>query len=283
MTDAEWDFLDRKALGTIQLCLASSVLFNVLKEKTTKEPMDALGKLYEKPSTSNKIFLMKKLFNMKMSENSSVADHLNDFNMVVNMLASVTIEFDEEVRALLILCSLPESRNSLVTAARNSVPAKSKLKFEDVVGVILSEEMPRKSSRESSTSGNALTVEIRGRQKNRGNRGKSKDRARSKSKSKIVCWNCGKSRHAKKDCWELWDKKKQHEDNKEVNVASGNVCQDALILSLHNIIESWVLDSGASFHATLHRHYFVDYVQGDFGHVFLGDDEPCSIVGKVSV
>ncbi|KAH9299655.1 hypothetical protein KI387_031337, partial [Taxus chinensis] len=39
----------------------------------------------------------------------------------------------------------------------------------------------------------------------------------------------------------------------------------------------------ASFHATPHRHYFVDYVQGDFGHIFLGDDEPCSIVGKGSV
>jgi len=25
--------------------------------------------------------------------------------------------------------------------------------------------------------------------------------------------------------------------------------------------------------------YFQDYVQGDFGHVYLGDDEPCKIVG----
>ncbi|KAH9300096.1 hypothetical protein KI387_011679, partial [Taxus chinensis] len=51
--------------------------------------------------------------------------------------------------------------------------------------VILSEEMQRKSSGESSTSANDLTVETRGRQKNKGNHGKSKDRARSKSKSKI--------------------------------------------------------------------------------------------------
>ncbi|KAH9299887.1 hypothetical protein KI387_044110 [Taxus chinensis] len=283
MIDVEWDFLDRKLLGMIRLSLASSVLFNVSKEKTTKDLMDALGKLYEKLSASYKIFLMKNLFNMKMSENSSVADHLNDFNTVVNMLASVTIEFDEEVRALLILCSLPESWNSLVMVVSNSVPANSKLKFEDVVGVILSEEMWRKRSGESSTSGNALTVETRGRQKNRGNRGKSKDRERSKSKNKIVCWNCGNPGHAKKDCWELRDKKKQQEENKEENVEMGNVCQDALILSLHNITESWVLDSGASFHASPHRHYFVDYVQGDFGHVFLRDDEPCNIVGKGSV
>jgi hypothetical protein len=33
--------------------------FNISKEKTTKELMDALAKLYEKPSVSNKVFIMK--------------------------------------------------------------------------------------------------------------------------------------------------------------------------------------------------------------------------------
>ena len=58
--------------------------FNISKEKTMKEMMDALAKLYEKPSTSNKVFLMKRLFNMKMSEYGYVADHLNEFNTVTN-------------------------------------------------------------------------------------------------------------------------------------------------------------------------------------------------------
>ena len=45
---------------------------------------------------------------------------------------------------------------------------------------------------------------------------------------------------------------------------------------------SCVLDSSASFHATPHRGYFIDYVQGDFGLVYLGDNEPCQIIGKGS-
>jgi hypothetical protein len=77
MKDEEWEVFDRKALGTIRLSLEASVSFNISKEKTTKEMMDALAKLYEKPSTYNKVFLMKRLFNMKMSEGGSVADHLN--------------------------------------------------------------------------------------------------------------------------------------------------------------------------------------------------------------
>ena len=58
--------------------------FNISKEQTTEVMMSALGKLYEKPSASNKIFLMKHLFNMKMSEGGSVADHLNEFNTLTS-------------------------------------------------------------------------------------------------------------------------------------------------------------------------------------------------------
>ena len=50
--------------------------------------------------------------------------------------------------------------------------------------------------------------------------------------------------------------------------------EDALLLSLESVDDSWVLDSGASFHATPHRGYFIDYVQGDFGLVHLEDNEP---------
>ena len=107
MTDEEWNLLDRKALGTVRLCLATSVTFNISKETTTEGLIKALEKLYEKPSASNKVFLMKRLFNMKMSEGGSVADHLNDFNIITSQLCSVGVNFDDEVIALLFLCSLP--------------------------------------------------------------------------------------------------------------------------------------------------------------------------------
>jgi hypothetical protein len=121
--------------------LEAPVAFNISKEKTTKDLMDALAKLYEEPSASNKVFLMKILFNMKMLEGGYVAYHLNEFNMITNKLSSIKVDFDDEVRALLILCSLPERWNGLVVAVSNSVSGSNTLKFDDVVGVILSEEM----------------------------------------------------------------------------------------------------------------------------------------------
>ena len=77
MTDTKWDILDRKTLGTIWLCLVALVTFNISKEMTTEGLMLTLAKLYEKRPAPNKVFLMKCLFNMKMSEGGSVVDPLN--------------------------------------------------------------------------------------------------------------------------------------------------------------------------------------------------------------
>ena len=84
---------------------------------------------------------MKRLFNMNISEGGSVANHLNESNIVTSQLSSVGVKFDDEVRALLFLCSLPESWNGLVMSISKSVSKSSTLKFDDVFGAILSEEM----------------------------------------------------------------------------------------------------------------------------------------------
>ena len=82
---------------------------NVVKEKTTADLMKALSSMYEKPSANNKVYLMKKLLNLKMVKNASVAQHLNKFNTITNQLLSVEIDFDDEIRTLIVLASLPNS------------------------------------------------------------------------------------------------------------------------------------------------------------------------------
>ncbi len=74
------------------------------------------------------------------------------------------------------------------------------LKFDEVVGVILSNEMRRRSTNETSTSGSTLNVKNRRRIKEKGKYswGKSK-KGHSQSKGKKDCWHCGKPGHSKKD------------------------------------------------------------------------------------
>ncbi|ONK54837.1 uncharacterized protein A4U43_UnF10820 [Asparagus officinalis] len=222
-----------------------------------------------------------------MAEGASVAQHLNELNTVITQLSSVEIEFDEEVRALILLSSLPESWNATVTAVSSS-SGSTKLKFDDVRDLVLSEEIRWRESGEATTS-SVLHTESRGRNSTRENgrcksnyRGRSKDR-RSKSRNPsnnskaIECWNYGKTGHYKN---QYKSAQKEKEAKAEVNVTSTSGGDDALICSLESKEESWVLDSGASFHATSQKEFFEKYIPKNLGYVYLGDDQPCAIVGK---
>ena len=83
---------------------------NMAKWKITTGLMEVLPNIYEKFSTNNKVHLMKKLFILKMGEKASMVEHLNEFNMIVNQLSLVEVNFDDEAYAPILLASLPNSR-----------------------------------------------------------------------------------------------------------------------------------------------------------------------------
>jgi len=143
--------------------------------------------------------------------------HLNEFNTITNQLSSVEIDFDDEIRILIVLASLPNSWEAIRMAV-SSFARKSKLKYEDIWDLILSEEMCRRDSSETSCSGPALNLETWGR-----GYGKNSGRGRSRSKKGISesgsgiqpkFWNCGKTNHFKKNCKE--PRKKTENDSANV-------------------------------------------------------------------
>ena len=73
-----------------------------MKEKTTSGLLKALSNMYEKPSAINKVYLMRRFFNLQMSETGSVSDHINEINMIVSVLNSVNIDFEDEIKAFIL-------------------------------------------------------------------------------------------------------------------------------------------------------------------------------------
>ena len=68
MSDEDWKKLDRKAKSTIRLCVSYSVLLNVSGEATAKTLWEKFGTLYQSKSLVNKLFLRKKLYNLRMKD-----------------------------------------------------------------------------------------------------------------------------------------------------------------------------------------------------------------------
>ncbi|KAI3514342.1 hypothetical protein L1887_12673 [Cichorium endivia] len=68
---------------------------------------------------------------------------------------------------------------------------------------------------------------------------------------------------------------------KELNIAGAESVSedDALILSMESFVDSWVMDSGASFHAMDNGETMVNLKEGDFGKVQLANDEMLQVTG----
>ena len=98
----------------------------------------------------------------------------------------------------------------------------------------------------------------------------------------MECQYYGKMGHLRRECRNKMNKdgndgNASWSGSQEVNVAN-EILQDALILSLDKNGEYWVIDFGASFHATSHWEYSIDYIVGDYGEVLLGNDHSCKII-----
>ena len=109
LTMKQWKLKDLQALGLIRLTLSRNVPFNIIKEKTTSDLLKVLSNMYEKPSAMNKVYLMRRPFTLQISEGGSVADHINEFNMIESELRSVEIIFEDEIKALILMLTLPVS------------------------------------------------------------------------------------------------------------------------------------------------------------------------------
>ncbi|KAJ0479700.1 putative RNA-directed DNA polymerase [Helianthus annuus] len=134
--EAIWNSKDKKARGKITLPLTRSVSFNIMKEITARDMLEALSNMYEKPSAGNRVFLMRELFNMRMNEGSSVADHINEVNSILSRLATVGMKLDDDTQAVVFLSSLPDSWSGFVTTVTETA-GTGNLKFDRVRDSVL--------------------------------------------------------------------------------------------------------------------------------------------------
>ena len=92
MSDEDWLELDALAKSTIRLHLAESVYFTVVSETSSHNLWKKLCNTSEKETASNKVYLMKRLFELHMKEGTSVASHLNEFNIIFSQMHALPLE-----------------------------------------------------------------------------------------------------------------------------------------------------------------------------------------------
>ncbi|MCO5562911.1 hypothetical protein L7F22_016547 [Adiantum nelumboides] len=307
--DDQWEELDARARATIRLHLGESIFFTIMDKTTAFELWDSLCLAWDGKSASNKVFSMKKLMCLSMKEE----------------LTSKGLNFDDEMKAIFLLCSLPASWDTFNTAISKSTHG-GKLAFGDVTSALLTEEI-RRQSLDSGGHGNVYMAGGSSHDRQRGrdrsydrsqSRGRSNDKGNGRSKScgcnmrNVECYHCHKKRHVKKDCYAFQREKGKalvvtkakppppkssvkieelnvlespstlvpdvHLQLSDVLIFATNMPYDALLALDDCYAQTWIIDSGASFHVTPHREWFAIY-SPMHGLIKLGDSHQLDILG----
>ncbi|CAL1406718.1 unnamed protein product [Linum trigynum] len=226
---------------------------------------------------------------MKYKEGKSLADHLNEIQGIVDQLSGMGIKMEDEVVALLVLASLPESWETLKISLTNS-PKDGVINMEIVKSGVLNEEMRKRSQGASSSSSQSdlLTVDSRsrGRSEARGSKQRGKGRGKSNKFANIQCHHCKEKGHIRRFCPKFRNERKKgkrdenSDDDGANSVDEFNIVYEEDVVNLTTQETSWVVDSGATIHVTSKREFFSSYTPGDFGVVRMGNGNLSKVIGK---
>ena len=129
--------------------LIDQILPEICTETTAKGLWERLENTYMGKNMTNKLWLKKQLYSLRMSEGGDLVAHIQRFNQVCSEVMSLDVKIDEEYRALLLLCSLSSSYDGLITTL---VYGKETLNYEEVVGVLRSNKQRKKIYKEDPKS-----------------------------------------------------------------------------------------------------------------------------------
>jgi len=179
------------AKSAIVLCLGDKVLRDVVREATTTSMWAKLESLHMTKSLAHMQLLKQQLYSFKMVESKSITEQLTKFNNILDDLANIEVNMEDEDKALLLLCSLPKSFEHF----------KDTTALEEVQAALRTKKLTKFKDLKVDKGGEGLNV-ARGRSEHIG-KGKGNSRSKSKSKgfdkSKLGCFLCHKPGHFKKD------------------------------------------------------------------------------------
>lgn len=112
----EWKTADNIARALICLNVEDSQLQYVRNCRSSKAAWDALKAMHEKSTLTNKVSVMRQMYDEKMEEGQSLEEHLGKMNDYFQKLTDLGETMKEINKVALILSSLPQSWHTIITA-----------------------------------------------------------------------------------------------------------------------------------------------------------------------
>ena len=123
--------------------LLESVYFTMQSFLTAFQLWKTLSDTYEKKVATTKIYLIRRLYNLRMKESDSVQAHLNEYKSVSSQILAQGTTIENELKAMLFMSSLPPLWETIITTVCNVSTAV--VKYSEVTSAILNEDAQSKS------------------------------------------------------------------------------------------------------------------------------------------
>jgi len=246
--DAEWIKQDEKAQSTISLSINDSQIIHICKCETAKEMWEELQKVHERANLSNKLYLMRKLYQTRLSQDQDMNDYIRSTLEMVERLHGIGEEIKDFHIAALLLSGLPDSYDNLVTAL--DARPDDELTLEYVKGKLV-DEYKRRTSGKSESALNTYDITA----------AKNSNISRQRE-----CFFCKKPGHVKKDCraWKakISELKKlgKYQKAKTAVMDDDSSSDVAFKVNVDTLSSTgWYIDSGATSHMTNDRSFFTEF------------------------
>ena len=89
--------------------MRGNFLNHIVNEKNAKALWNKLETLCASKTCNNKLILLKHMIHLVFNEGSSIVDHPNEFQGCFDQLIGTRMKFDDEILALWLLNTLPNS------------------------------------------------------------------------------------------------------------------------------------------------------------------------------
>lgn len=187
---AIWIQRDEKAQSTISLSVEDDQIIHICKCTSAQEMWNELQKVHGRANLSNKLYLLGRLYQSKLSKNQDMQEYIRNTLEMVARLRGIGEEIKEFHVAALLLGGLPESYEILVTALH--ARPDNELTLEYVKGKLVDEykrKMENSDNSPNTSDQSALKIND-----------KSKFNENRKTGEEPTCFVCKSTGHFKKNC-----------------------------------------------------------------------------------